>query len=343
MATTINTAEPQGPMAVLQLLHASEATAALCSAIELGLFPALEAGPLSAAAAAQRIGCPARSTRILLNALAAIGLVAKEGTSYRLTSASEAHLIPGKPAYLGDFAGIVGHPVMWAGLAHLTEAVRNDGTVLPAHAETREHPFWEAFAKSSASMAIPASAILEGLLHAWIAAKPKVRVLDIAAGSGIYGYTLVQKNNNVELVSLDWPNVLAETKHWGERLGVDAHRVSYLAGNLFEVEYGGPYDLVVLSHVYHHFDSPTCVALTRKVARALAPGGRVAVQEFLASDTNPAAAMFAARMLLWSRQGDAYSAEEVGAWFAEAGLERPTVHPNPGMPTSFLLTQRTGS
>jgi C-methyltransferase len=289
---------------------------------------------------AERIGCPVRSTRILLNALAVVGLVAKEGKKYRLTLAAEAHLVPGKPMYVGDFAGIAGNPVMWQGLSRLAEAVRSGGSVLADHAETPRHPFWETFAQSSGSMAFPASTALEGLLHDWIAARPRVRVLDIAAGSGLYGFALAQKHPYVELTSLDWPNVLVETRRWADRLGVDAKRVRYLEGNLFDVDYGGPYDLVLMSHIYHHFDPPTCQALTNKVAQALAPGGRVAVHDFLVDDDNPGAAMFAVTMLIWTRKGEAYAADDYRGWFTAAGLTPPAVHASAGTPTSFLLSDK---
>lgn len=333
-------AAPEGPAAIMQMFQAAHATATLCSACELNVFAQLVGGPRDTAAVAKDIGCPERSTRILLDALVALGLLGKDGETYRLAPLAEAHLVPGAPMYMGDFAGLIGHPALWGGLGRLAEAVRAGGTVLPEHAETPKHPFWEAFARSSASMAGPAAMVLDGLLHDWIASRPKVRVLDIAAGSGIYGYTLLRSHPNVELTSLDWPNVLVETRKWGARLGVDTARVKYLEGSLFEVDYGGPYDLVLLSHVYHHFEPPTCRALTRKVAAALAPGGRVAVQEFLAGDDNPGAAMFSVVMLVWTRKGEAYSADDYRAWFVEAGLKPLGVHPSAGMPTSFVIADK---
>ncbi len=329
-----------GPAAIMQMFQAAHATAVLVGACELNVFAQLGNGARDAAAVAKGIGCPERSTRILLDALVALGLVGRQRETYRLAPLAEAHLVPGKPAYMGDFAGLIGPPTLWGGLGRLAEAVRAGGTVLPEHAETPKHPFWEAFARSSAALAGPAATALEALLHDWIASRPKVRVLDIAAGSGIYGYTLLRSHPNVELTALDWPNVLAETRKWAGRLGVDTGRVKYLEGSLFDVDYCGPYDLILLSHVYHHFEPPACRALTRKVAAALAPGGRVAVHDFLAADDNPGAAMFSVVMLVWTRKGEAYSGDDYRAWFVEAGLKPLGVHPNPGMPTSFVIAEK---
>jgi len=332
-------AAPQGPAAVFQMLNAAQATAVLSAAIELNVFGKLAEGALDAEAVAQRIGCPARTTRILLDALCVLGLAARAAGTYRLTDMSATHLVPGKPMYAGDIAGILASPLMWSGMSRLADAVRSGGSVLPEHAETPRNPFWETFAKSSGSMAFAAAPALDAVLTHWIASKKTVRMLDIAAGSGIYGFALVEKHPNVELTALDWPNVLVQTKDWARRLHVDPKRVTYLEGNLFDVAYGGPYDLILLSHVYHHFDPPTCAALTRKVHGALAPGGRVVVQDFLTDQDNPPGVMFSVTMLAWTRKGEAYAAADYRKWFTESGFKAPTVHAASGMSTTFLVAE----
>ena len=119
--------------------------------------------------------------------------------------------------------------------------------------------------------------------------------------------------------------------------------MSYKAGNLFEVDYAGPYDLILLSHVYHHFDAPTCATLTKKVASALAPGGRIAVQDMVYDPKldNPGAAMFSVVMLMWTQKGESFSLADYTKWFAEAGLATPEPHPSQGMPASWLIADKT--
>ncbi len=151
---------------------------------------------------------------------------------------------------MGDLAQIFTSSMFFSASDKVAEAVRHDGTVMAEHAETPGHSFWEEFARSTAAMAGPAAGALDGLLAPWFAGRDKVRVLDIAAGSGLYGFTLASRPN-VHLTSLDWPNVLVETRRWAARAGVDPTRVRYIEGNLFEVDYQGPYDLILLSHVYH--------------------------------------------------------------------------------------------
>jgi 2-polyprenyl-3-methyl-5-hydroxy-6-metoxy-1,4-benzoquinol methylase len=329
----------QGPEFVMQLLQGAQASAVLSTAIELGVFAAVGGGA-DAKEVAARIGCPERSTRILCDALAAFGLFGRDGARYTLSPTAEAHLVPGRPAYMGDVAQIVVAPEMWSGLGRLAEAVRQDGSVLESHAETPRHPFWETFARASTALAAPAAAALEGGLHKWLASLPRASVLDVAAGSGLYGYTIAQKNPNVELTSLDWPNVLVETRKNAERMKLDAARLHTIEGNLFEVEWGGPYELIVMSHIFHHFDRPTCAALMKRAAAALAPGGRVAVHDFLAGSGHPGAALFSITMLVWTRHGEAFVADDYRAWMAEAGLRNPAVHAVPMGPTSLVFAEK---
>jgi 2-polyprenyl-3-methyl-5-hydroxy-6-metoxy-1,4-benzoquinol methylase len=326
-----------GPSPILRLLQGAQGTAILTAAIDLGVFQKLADGPLDAPATAERIGCPARTTRILLDALSVQGLLAKEGDEYRLTAMASDHLVPGKPTYFGDMRGIYASDPMWAALPRLAETVRRGGST-----EMPEHSFWEQFAQSGWATAVPAATVIDAVLGEWIASKPRCRVLDIAAGSGIYGFTLA-RHPNVELTCLDWPNVLEKTRGWAERLDVDPGRVTYLPGDLFELEYGEPYDLILASQIYHHFDSTTCAALTKKVAGALVPGGRIAVQDIVydpSLEKNPGAAMFAVIMLMLTPRGQTWTLADYSRWFADAGLGVPKLHAS-FVPRSWIVSERT--
>lgn len=329
------------PESLMQMMQGVQVSGLLFASIKLDVYSKLAGGPATVEDIASRIGCPVRSTRILVNALSVLGLLTKDGTKYGLTPVTEAFLVAGKPMFVGSMAELFGSHTFWEGSERFAEAVKNDGSVLAMHAETPKAPFWEMFAKCTGPMAFPAAAALDGQLSSWIAERKKVRVLDIAAGSGIYGFTLA-KHANVELTALDWPNVLPETRAWAERLGVDKTRTSYIEGNLFEVDFQGPYDLILLSHVYHHFDRPTCLGLTRKVAAALAPGGRVAVQDFVIDEKmkNPMPTLFSASMLMWTHKGEAFAESDYNQWFVESGLKPMGLHDSAGLPASFLFADK---
>ena len=125
----------------------------------------------------------------------------------------------------------------------------------------------------------------------------KLRVLDIAAGHGLYGIAFAKQNPQIEVTAVDWPNVLELAKQNAESAGV-AERFQTNPGSAFDVDYGTDYDLVLLTNFLHHFDAETCQMLLRKVHASLKDGGRAATLEFVPNEdrvTPPQAAMFSMR------------------------------------------------
>src|SRR5260370_39605874 len=99
------------------------------------------------------------------------------------------------------------------------------------------------------------------------------KVLDIAAGHGMFGITLAQHNPQAEIVAVDWAPVLAVAKANAQAAEV-AGRYRALPGSAFEVEFGNGYDVVLLTNFLHHFGAAADEKLLRKVNAALKPGAR---------------------------------------------------------------------
>jgi SAM-dependent methyltransferase len=333
------------PIWLMRMFEAARTTATLRSALELGVFARLadESRGNDVGSVAAGIGCPVRSTRVLLDALVSLDLLETDDAQhYRLTPTAAQFLVPNRWGYVGDYASIVINPTMWNALGRLTDAIRNDGTVLPQHAETPGNPFWETFARSSCLVASPVGVMIAESLSEWMAQKSELRVLDLGAGSGITGYEILRRVKHAKLTVLDWPNVIPEAKRWADRLGIDRNRIRFIAGDLLDVDYGGTYDLVLVGHVYHHFDRQKCAAVTHRIAAALAPGGRTVLHEFL-GDLARVGPMFGITMLAWTPDGGAYTTEDYRRWFSEAGLKLSGTIQNVGLPTALLLAEKPGA
>ena len=102
-----------------------------------------------------------------------------------------------------------------------------------------------------------------------------MHVLDIAAGHGLFGIEVAKQNPQARVTGLDWAPVLRVALENARKAGVH-DRYNMLPGSAFEVDFGGPYDAVLLTNFLHHFDPPTNVTLLKKVRAALKPGGRAA-------------------------------------------------------------------
>ena len=333
------TEPPANPGPIVQMLDGVRTSATLKAAMEIGIFAQLKRGPKDAEYIAASLRTPLRSTRILMRALVALGLLTERNKKYQLTPSSKAYLVPGRAAYLGELASIVCSPVMWNGFGRLTESIRNDGTVLAQHAETPSNPFWETFARSSRMMSLRVAKKIDKALKEWMEAKPRLRVLDLGAGSGTYGFTLLKRNPNAELTIVEWANVIPEAKKMADRSAIDQRRVKYVSGNLAEVDYGGPFDLVIVSHVLHHLDKPTCAAVMKKIAGALAPGGRVVIHEFVGNDATSQSALFSITMLAWTPRGDAYSIADYEAWLSDAGIAPLWTEPPGELPSTLIIAE----
>ncbi len=169
-----------------------------------------------------------------------------------------------------------------------------------------------------------------------------LRVLDVAAGHGLFGITIADHYRQAHVTALDWPNVLAVASENALRAGV-AERYALRPGSAFEVDWGGPYDIVLLTNFLHHFDVPTCEQLASKAYAALAPGGQAFTLDFIPEPdriTPAPTATFALVMLATTAHGDAYTFAEYQAIFAEAGFPRSEFHALPPTTQQVVVSHK---
>ena len=322
------TPQQPSPQLFFQTINAYQRTEGLKAAIELDVFSAVAEGKTTAAELAERCGASERGMRILCDFLCIMGFLTKEGTHYKLTAESAMFLDKASPAYLADATEFLLSPMLTQGFKDFAGAVRKGGTVVPDEGTIApQHPIWVKFARAMAPMmALPAQLMAKLVDEK---ADQKLKILDIAAGHGLYGIEFAKRNPKAEVVALDWTNVLTIAKENARAAGVD-DRFSTLEGSAFEVEYGTGYDLVLLTNFLHHFDPPTCETLIRKVYSALAPGGRAVTLEFVPNEDRispPEAAAFSIMMLGGTPGGDAYTFAELDSMFKSAGFVRSDIYP----------------
>lgn len=326
------------PALVFDTLMAHQRSAALRAAIELDLFSVLGEGPADKAKLARRCGASERGIRILCDFLTVIGLVAKENGTWRHTPTSSAFLDPRSPACLASTARFLGDPQLQEPYKRLTEIVRSGRTVLEGQGTVEpENSVWVEFAHSMAPMMAPLAGPLGALVLNGV--DGPAHVLDMAAGHGLFGIEVAKQHPQATIVALDWPAVLEVAKQNAAKAGV-SDRYETLPGSAFDVDYGGPYDIVLLTNFLHHFDMPTCKGLLRKIHAAMKPGGCAAALEFVPNEDRvspPIAASFSMTMLASTVAGDAYTFSELEAMFRDSGFGGITCHPIPHSPHTVVL------
>ena len=338
-ATHAVAASMPNPGRIFQAFNAFQQTAALKAAIELDVFTAIADRQTTPTQISQRVGAAERGIRILCDFLTVMGFLTKKDSHYGLAPDAALFLDRGSPAYMGSAVKFLDSPELLHAFDRLSEAVRKGGTMMGEEGTLiAENPMWVEFARSMAPMMMMPAELISKLVGAEQGGK--CRVLDIAAGHGLFGINIARHNPQAEIVALDWKNVLEVAKENARKAGVES-RYSTLPGNAFEVEFGTGYDLVLLTNILHHFDIPTCESLLRKVHAALVPGGRAVTLEFVPNDDRvspPETATFSMVMLGSTPHGDAYTYAEFERMFSNTGFSRSEHHRTPPLPESVIIS-----
>jgi (2Fe-2S) ferredoxin/ubiquinone/menaquinone biosynthesis C-methylase UbiE len=318
------------PDELAQSIRGFQESRAILTALELDLFTAIGSGATAAQAAAAA-GTDTRATEMLLNALVSLDLVRKEGAVFHNAPVAARFLAAGSP----DSARMAMlHTVgLWHRWSGLTECVRT-GRATP---EERGAESTEAFIAAMHNNARQRAAQL-----AQASAAGAKRMLDVGGGSGAYAIAFAQANPQLRAEVFDQAAVLAIAERHIREAGIE-ERISTRVGDLRADEFGGGYDLVLISAICHMLGEEENRDLLARVYRALAKGGRVAIQDFLlrADKTGPrSGALFSLNMLVNTEGGASYSEEEYTAWLREAGFGEVRRVPMAGPAGVLVATRR---
>jgi 2-polyprenyl-3-methyl-5-hydroxy-6-metoxy-1,4-benzoquinol methylase len=315
-------AQAPSPALIFETMSAYQRTAALRGAIELDLFTAIAEGNTSVAAIAKRTEASEKGTRVLCDYLTIIGFLTKQDQSYSLTADSATFLNKHSPAYLGTVSRFLGIPQLVANFDDMAAVVRKGGSLHDQGTVEPENPIWVEFAHSMAPMMRMPAQLMAKMLAAEVSGECKV--LDIAAGHGLFGVAVAAENPKAHIVAVDWAPVLAVAEENAEKAGV-ASRHSKVPGSAFDVSFGSGYNAALITNFLHHFDIPTNESLLKKVHAAMAPGGVVITLEFIPNEDRispPINASFSMMMLGSTPHGDAYTFSEYDRMFRNAGFAR---------------------
>ncbi len=321
--------EQSFPARFLDCMTAFKKGAALKGAIELDLFTVLAEGSQTAESLALRLQSSARGVRILCDYLTVEGFLLKDDGRYSVTRDAAMFLNRKSPAYIGSAAFFLGNPTLMENFRDIAGCVRKGGTINAEGTLRREHPMWVELARYMAPIAAMDAELVARLLEADIVGKCKV--LDIAAGHGMYGIAIGSCNPKAQIVALDWKSVLAVARKNAEKAGMTS-RYRTIEGSAFDVDFGEGYNIVLLTNFLHHFNAETNEALLRKVHRSLKPGGRAVALEFVPNEdrlTPPIPAVFSLIMLATTPEGDAYTYPELKRMFRNAGFRSGELHEIP--------------
>lgn len=324
------------PGILLRALSAYQLPMALKGAIELEVFTHIAAGANTPSVIAPLCNASEKGVRVLCDYLTVNGFLVKRSGVYSLAPETGIFLDKKSPAYMGSVAGFLAHDMMRKNFSDVAALVRNGGAVFHEMLGP-DDPIWVEFARSMAPMmGVPAE-----ILAMHVAGSNPLKVLDIAAGHGLFGIFVARQNPQAQVTAVDWANVLEVAQENAKKMGV-ADRYHALPGSAFDVDLGSGFDLVLLPNFLHHFDEATCVKLLQRLRAAMSPTGTLATVEFVPNEDRvspPHAAAFSMMMLGGTEAGDAYTFLELERMTQAAGFGATELHSLAPAPQSLLLTR----
>jgi (2Fe-2S) ferredoxin/predicted O-methyltransferase YrrM len=305
------------------------ASRCILTALELDIFSAVGDGA-NAEQVGTRIGANARAAGMLLNALAALGLLSKSGGDYHNTPESARFFVQGSKDNHRD--GLLHTGNMWHRWSTLTDAVRR-GTCVPIDRDNT--PEWTSHfiagmqrnAKDRAPLVV--KALGTSGVH---------RVLDLGGGSGAYSIAFAKASPDIQCEIIDVAEVVPLTAEYVRKAGVSA-QVSVRPGDMLQGGLGSGYDIILLNAICHMFSEEENRDIFRRARQALGPGGRLVVQDFILNPdkTGPQhAALFSLNMLVATDAGASYSELEYTDWMKDAGFAEVRRINLPG-PSSLIV------
>lgn len=321
------------PETVQETLRGFMPSRALLTALELDVFSAVGNGA-SVQQVAAKLSTDTRATEMLLNVLASLALLTKKDGTFCNAPIAARFLSAGSRENVRT--GLLHNVHLWDSWSTLTECVRAGGTVSARATGERDAESTRAFiaamdrnAKERAAQVVRAAG--NGFEH----------MLDLGGGSGAYSIAFAQANPGLRVDVLDQPAVLPLTQEYIRQAGLEK-RIQTRAGDLRGDNFGHGYDLVLLSAIAHMFSPEENRDLLRRIYDALAPNGRLILQDFILEPdkTSPTfAALFSLNMLVNTNGGASYSESEYDAWMRAAGFRETRRVRLPGPANLMIATK----
>jgi len=326
MATTVSpsangaASATLSPERIYQMAWAYAPPLILEAAIHHRVFDVLDSGPKTLAEVAKETGASERGLAAIMNALVGFEFLEKHGDKYALAPESAAFLVSTKPSFQGGILKHISQQLLPKWL-HINQVVATGAPAAAVNQQQEGSDFFEKFVSDIFPMSYLAAQELAAHLRLDLMDGP-VSVLDLAAGSGVWGIALAQSAPEVRVRAVDWPGVLPVTRKTAARFGL-ADRFAFSEGDLREADFGSGHNIATLGHILHSEGEERSRALLKKTFNALAPGGTIAIAEFLVNPDRtgpPVGLIFAVNMLVNTDTGNTWSFEEIADWLSDAGF-----------------------
>jgi hypothetical protein len=316
------------PASIMALGMGFWGSKAVLSAVELGVFSALAAGPLDGEALRARLKLHARGARDFFDCLVALRMLDKRDGRYDNTPETDFFLDRAKPSYIGGILEMANRR-LYGFWGHLSEALR---TGLPQNEiKGGENLFaalysdparLEGFLKAMTGVSLPTARSIAGAFD-WQGRKT---FADIGCAQGGLIAEVASAHSHLRGIGFDLPPVEPIFEAYMRQRGLSG-RTEFRPGSFFENELPGV-EVLVMGHILHDWDLAQKKMLLAKAHRALPEGGALIVYDAMIDDErreNSFGLLMSLNMLVETPGGFDYTGSDCLAWMREAGFREARV------------------
>jgi ubiquinone/menaquinone biosynthesis C-methylase UbiE len=334
------TAPPVTPERIMQLAWGYAPPLILEAAIRNRVFDVLDEKPRTVSEVHRITGASIRGLAPIMNFLVGMNFLTKDAEGrFALTEESSTFLVSTRPSFHG---GVIRHlsSQLIPSWLQINRVVETGKPAASVNKEGTGSDFFIELVNDIFPLSYGVAQELAAHLNLG-GSDSEVKALDLATGSGVWGIALAQSSPQVKVTAVDWPAVLPVTRASAERMGV-ADQFSFIPGDLKDADFGSGYQVATLGHILHSEGEMRSKTLLKKTFDALAPGGTIAIAEFLVNEerTGPLVSLiFAVNMLITTDAGDTWSFAEISTWLTEAGFTNARILETHG-PSPLILATR---
>jgi predicted O-methyltransferase YrrM len=306
------------PEFILGLAHKFTESRILLTGAELDLFTLLTPAPLPAEEVAAKAGADLRAITILLDALTALGFLAKQEGKYLCPPWVSSFLSAKAPNSIMPMILHMTH--LWERWSGLTGVVRGAKPQKRPPSSSQDENEIRAFIGAMHAIAAP----LAPRIVAAVNPGQSRHLLDVGGASGTYTLAFLRALPEMRATLFDRPAVIEMARERMSEAGV-LDRTRLVSGDFYVDEFPTGHDLAFVSAIIHQNSPEQNLDLFRKVWRALVPGGRIVIRDHVMSSdrTRPKdGAVFAVNMLVGTSGGNTYSYDEIQDGLTHAGFTR---------------------
>ena len=244
-------------------------SAALMSAVELGVFTAIANGDNTISKVAAQVDIEELNAERLMVALAGLNLLERDGDLFTNAPDVDRFLVEGKPSYAGPWM-LFSKP-RWGGWGELTQRLKERGTErldLGMYEESYAEGDARAYHNATYSIGMGAAR----WFHKQVDLTGRKRMMDIGGGSGCYCIVGAQKFPDFEAVVLDLPAVVPVAKEFiaEHRL---SERIDVQACDFTKDALPTGCDVALMASNLPMYGREIVAGVVKKIYDALEPGG----------------------------------------------------------------------